>query len=197
MKEWKTKFKYIHPLTLSVNFSIHQFRQPNLLEQISSILNEVEIDGRHFKIELTESAIMNTIGPELGIIQGLKDLGIRLSIDDFGTGYSSLSRLHELPIDTVKIDKSFVQFMDKNDSIIVRTIVTLAHTLNMSVVAEGVENLIQLKQLASMRCEMGQGYLFSRAVDSHVATRIVAMNLLSSTQEVENKEQTLVLGEEG
>jgi hypothetical protein len=119
---------------------------------------------------------METLGNEISILEGLRDLGIRLCIDDFGTGYSSLSRLHDLPIDTIKIDQSFVRFMDTNDNIIVKTIITLAHALNMNVVAEGVENIIQLKQLVRMRCEMGQGYLFSRPVDAKIASKLVAFN---------------------
>jgi EAL domain-containing protein (putative c-di-GMP-specific phosphodiesterase class I) len=176
IKQWKSQYQDLEHLSLNVNFSIYQFRQADLLEQISEILQDVGIEGHHLKVEITESAIMETLGNEISILEGLRDLGIRLCIDDFGTGYSSLSRLHDLPIDTVKIDQSFVRFMDTNDNIIVKTIITLAHALNMNVVAEGVENIIQLKQLVRMRCEMGQGYLFSRPVDAKIASKLVAFN---------------------
>ena len=156
-------------------------------------MQEFDLDGRYLKVELTESAIMESIGSEITIMQGLKDLGIRLCIDDFGTGYSSLSRLHDLPIDTVKIDQSFIKFMDINDNIIVSTIITLAHALNMSVVAEGIENIEQLKKLTGMRCEMGQGYLFSRPIETQVATRLVALNSSLKFNQEEINDQTLTL----
>jgi len=193
MKQWKDKFGNINSLTMSVNLSIYQFKQADLLEQISAILQEFDLDGRYLKVELTESAIMESIGSEITIMQGLKDLGIRLCIDDFGTGYSSLSRLHDLPIDTVKIDQSFIKFMDINDNIIVSTIITLAHALNMSVVAEGIENIEQLKKLTGMRCEMGQGYLFSRPIETQVATRLVALNSSLKFNQEEINDQTLTL----
>ncbi len=177
MQKWKTRFPNTHHLTISVNLSVHQFKQRDLLEQISLILRETGIQGYHLKLEITESAFVETAGSEITILQGLKDLGIRLCIDDFGTGYSSLSRLHELPVDTLKIDQAFVRRLETNSNEIIKTIITLAHILNMNVIAEGIETINQLAQLQGMNCEMGQGYLFSRPVDPKMAGQIVGINL--------------------
>jgi len=177
IKEWKTRFSYTNHLTISVNLSIYQFKQPDFLEQIKLILQEVGIESRHLKLEITESAFMESASGEMTILQGLKDLGIQLCIDDFGTGYSSLSRLHELPISTLKIDQAFVRRLDAENTIIIETIITLAHVLNMTVIAEGIEKTDQLELLSNMQCEMGQGYLFSRPVNAQMATTIVSINL--------------------
>ncbi len=114
------------------------------------------------------------------MLEHLKTLGVQLSIDDFGTGYSSLARLHELPIDTLKIDRSFVNRMgvQGNNSVeMVRTIITLAHSLKMDVIAEGIETPQQLAQLRSLQCEYGQGYFFSKPVDSQAAEKLLKAQL--------------------
>jgi len=181
IKKWILSFPEADHLWVSVNISPHQLQQPDLLEQISLILQEVELESRHLKLEITESTFMRYSGSEISILQGLRDLGIRLCIDDFGTGYSSLSRLQELPIDTLKIDRAFVRNLETSGDMIIKTIITLAHVLNINVIAEGIETLAQFRQLQDMQCEMGQGYLFSRPVEASIATNIVAINLGKAT----------------
>src|SRR5581483_6075802 len=121
--------------------------------------------------ELTESVVMENIETAVSLLRQIRELGIELSIDDFGTGYSSLSYLHSFPLSTLKIDRSFVMQMGDQDenTEIVGTIVTLARTLRMEVIAEGVETLEQLDQLRALSCQYGQGYYFSRPVDSQAA----------------------------
>ncbi|HLO49255.1 MAG TPA: EAL domain-containing protein, partial [Kamptonema sp.] len=163
-------------LTISVNLSGRQFSQPDLIEQIKQVLDETGLDGKYLKLEITESVIMEDGESAVTMLSQLRDLGISLSIDDFGTGYSSLSYLHRFPINTLKIDQSFVGRMgtDGDNSEIVRAIVTLAHSLGMDVVAEGVETSHQLAQLRSLGCEFGQGYFFSRPVESNAATALLS-----------------------
>ncbi|MCT7949448.1 EAL domain-containing protein [Ancylothrix sp. C2] len=176
----------IMPLTMSVNLSGVQFAQPGLIAQIDEILESTAIAPSSLKLEITETVIMEAAEPATNLLLQLKKRDIQLCIDDFGTGYSSLSRLQRLPIDTLKIDKSFVGRMSlekkKNSGgsmvvsdaalaevEIVRTCINLAHNLGMNVVAEGVETAEQLAILRSLGCEFGQGYLFSRPVDSEKA----------------------------
>jgi EAL domain-containing protein (putative c-di-GMP-specific phosphodiesterase class I) len=131
------------------------------------------------KLEITESGLLKNAPCGTVILQQLKTLGVQLSIDDFGTGYSSLARLHQLPIDTLKIDRSFVNQMgnDSESLEIVRAIMTLAHSLEMDAIAEGVETAQQLAQLRSLQCEYGQGYFFSKPIDSHSAGELLAAQL--------------------
>jgi EAL domain-containing protein (putative c-di-GMP-specific phosphodiesterase class I) len=142
-------------------------------------LRETGIDGRSLKLEITESAIAENAATGSVMLEQLKALGVQLSIDDFGTGYSSLARLHQLPIDTLKIDRSFVSRMgDDAESLeIVRTIITLAHSLAMDVIAEGIEMPQELQQLRSLQCEYGQGYFFSKPVDSNAAGELLTKQL--------------------
>ncbi|MBD2092197.1 EAL domain-containing protein [Microcoleus sp. FACHB-1515] len=166
LRSWQAQFPHCLPLSMSVNLSTKQFTQTNLMEQVHQILQQTQIRGLtlDLKLEITESAIMENPDKATALLQQLKDLGVKLLIDDFGTGYSSLSYLHRFPFDMVKIDQSFVSGMDsKSDqSEIVRAIVSLAHTLDMSVIAEGVETVAQLVQLQALGAEYGQGYLFAQ-----------------------------------
>ncbi|MEC4881485.1 MAG: bifunctional diguanylate cyclase/phosphodiesterase [Scytonema sp. PMC 1070.18] len=179
MRQLQEEFPTYPPLTLSVNFSSKQFTQPNLVEKIQQILQETGIKAHNLRLEMTESAMIKDSEAVSATFAQLKALGINLYIDDFGTGYSSLSYLHRFPIDTIKIDRSF---MNSNNShteklAIVRAIVTLAHTLNMDVIAEGVETVEQLSQMTEMQCEYGQGYLFSKPVNSHAMKALIAAQL--------------------
>jgi len=124
--------------------------------------------AKHLKLEITESAVMDNAETAVQLLRRLKALGVQLSIDDFGTGYSSLGYLHRFPVDTLKIDRSFVgRIGEAAENIeIVRTIVSLAENMGMEVVAEGVETLVQFSQLRALNCQYGQGYLFSRAVEA-------------------------------
>ena len=176
---WQQRFGADIPLTMSVNLSGVQLTQVSLIERLDQILRETGIDGRSLKLEITESAIAENATTGSVMLEQLKALGVQLSIDDFGTGYSSLARLHQLPIDTLKIDRSFVSRMgDDAESLeIVRTIITLAHSLAMDVIAEGIEMPQELEQLRSLQCEYGQGYFFSKPVDSNAAGELLTKQL--------------------
>lgn len=162
--------------TISVNLSTKQLAQPDLLEKIDAVLQETGIPGHCLKLEITESSIMEQENRVAPLLKQLKERQIQLSIDDFGTGYSSLSYLHRFPVDTLKIDQSFVRRLDEqNENIeIIRTIVDLADHLNMDAIAEGIETPEQLDQLRALRCECGQGYFFSKPVDVATISQILA-----------------------
>lgn len=162
-------------LTVAVNLSGRQFSQPESIEQIKQVLLETGADARCLKLEITESVLMEDGAVATTVLSQLKELGIELCIDDFGTGYSSLSYLHKFPIDTLKIDRSFVsRISETGENLeIVRAIVMLARSLRMEVVAEGVETAVQLAQLRAIGCEYGQGYFFSKPLDSEAATALL------------------------
>jgi diguanylate cyclase (GGDEF)-like protein/PAS domain S-box-containing protein len=166
MREWQSQGLTQDRTTVSVNLSGRQFSQSDLLEQVGTTLRETGLPARCLKLEITESMVMENVETAIAVLGQLRALGVELAIDDFGTGYSSLSYLHRFPIDTLKIDRSFVTRMTDNteNAEIVRTIVTLARSLEMDVVAEGVETREQLRQLQGHECDFGQGYLFSRPV---------------------------------
>lgn len=160
-KNWQ--MQGYEPICISVNLSMRQFRQSHLSEHIRDILAEIELDPGYLELEITESM---TFDREAAFdqLRRLKELGVHISIDDFGTGYSSLHYLKSLPIDRLKIDRSFVKevMQDNNDAAIVSTITSMAHHLKLKVTAEGVENQEQLEFLKLQRCHEGQGYLFSK-----------------------------------
>ncbi|WP_017717886.1 PAS domain S-box protein [Kamptonema formosum] len=172
---WQRAFPAPQPLMMSVNLSGVQLGQLGMIERLDQILRETGINQGSLKLEITESAIMQNTAAQIGMLEQLKALGIQLSIDDFGTGYSSLARLHQLPVDTLKIDRSFVSRMtaDSDNSEIVQTIVRLAHNLGMDAVAEGVETPQQMEILRTLQCEYGQGYFFSKPVDSEAARALL------------------------
>lgn len=152
------------PLRLAVNLSARQFKQKNLLHAVAAALMETGLDATQLELELTESMVMHNVEQATAIMGNLKVLGVQLSIDDFGTGYSSLSYLRHFPIDVLKIDKSFVNDIthSADDAAIVRAIISLAHSLRLKVIAEGVETAQQLAFLRQHGCDQMQGYLFSR-----------------------------------
>lgn len=164
--EWQNANPEHKYLTMSVNLSGKHFADASLVEQVGKILAETAIDPQCLKLEITESSTMEDADNAIEKLKEIRKSGVRLSIDDFGTGYSSLSYLHRFPVDTLKIDRSFVGSMDEaaeNDEI-VTTIMALAKSLKLDVVAEGIENVRQLEHLRRLGCEYGQGYLFSRPV---------------------------------
>lgn len=163
LRLWQQQFDN-NNLKMSVNLSVKQFSQADLIEQIDRILQETQLDSRCLRLEITESAIMDNAESATLILQQLKERQIKLSIDDFGTGYSSLSYLHRFPVDTLKIDRSFIARIGENGENleIIRAIVTLARHLNMSIVAEGIETAQQRNYLKIIDCEEAQGYLFSQ-----------------------------------
>jgi diguanylate cyclase (GGDEF)-like protein len=165
---WQAQFPTYPPLTMSINLSGQQLTQPDLVEFVEQTLQTTGLDGRSVKLEITESVVMKDVEKAITIFLKLRTLNIRLSIDDFGTGYSSLSYLHRFPVNTLKIDRSFVNHMGETeeDMAIVKTIIMLSHTLGMDVIAEGIETAEQQKKLQILGCEYGQGYFFSKPLDS-------------------------------
>lgn len=163
---WQNMSPENESLMISINLSGKHFAQNDLVDQIRQILEKTKIDPACVKLELTESAVMDNAERVILMLKDLKKLGVQLSIDDFGTGYSSLSYLHRFPIDTLKVDRSFVSEMEtgSENGEIVRTIIALAKTLQLNVVAEGIESIHQLHQLQILGCEYGQGFLFSRPI---------------------------------
>ncbi|HCN91481.1 MAG TPA: diguanylate cyclase, partial [Oxalobacteraceae bacterium] len=149
---------------IAVNISAREFREKNFADHVSSILTETGLDPRHLEIELTENELMRHGKSSAAAHAALKKMGVRLTVDDFGTGYSSLSSLRTFPIDTMKIDQSFVQDVttDEEDAAIVSAMIGMGSSLKHRVVAEGVETKGQLAFLRERRCEQGQGDYFSR-----------------------------------
>jgi diguanylate cyclase (GGDEF)-like protein/PAS domain S-box-containing protein len=175
MHRWETAYPVAAPLFISVNLSCKQFNHPLLIEQVADVIKRTRISPRRLKLEITESAVMDNIDSATSMLRQLRDIGVQLAIDDFGTGYSSLSYLHKFPIDTLKIDRSFVTRMAENPENIeiVRTIIMLAQVLGMDVIAEGVETKEQLKILRDLKCEYGQGYYFSRPATAPDVEKII------------------------
>jgi len=166
----------IPPIAVSVNLSARQFQQKNLVEVVNKALKESGLNPKYLELELTESILMQKEGPIITMLNELSSIGIELSIDDFGTGYSSLGYLNRLPIHTLKIDQSFVNSVTKNpnDAVIVSTIITLAHSLHLKAIAEGVETAAQAEFLRSLQCDRMQGFLFSKPLPAHEVTKLLA-----------------------
>jgi EAL domain-containing protein (putative c-di-GMP-specific phosphodiesterase class I) len=151
-------------ITIAVNISAHQFCQSTFVEQVLHALHVTGANPRNLKLELTESMLVNNIEDVIAKMLVLKEAGLRFSIDDFGTGYSSLTYLKRLPLDQLKIDRSFVRdiLIDDGSGAIAQTIISLSKAMGFSVIAEGVETEEQRGVLSSMGCDSFQGYLFSR-----------------------------------
>jgi EAL domain-containing protein (putative c-di-GMP-specific phosphodiesterase class I) len=151
-------------LKMAVNLSARQFSQPDLVRRIRAILVKTQISPGTLELEITESVILQHSTSVMDTLGRIKALGVQLHVDDFGTGYSSLSYLHRLPLDALKIDRSFVSGADAGSLQIVRTIVAMAQALGVAVVSEGIETAELLDELRTLRCEYGQGFFFSRPV---------------------------------
>jgi diguanylate cyclase (GGDEF)-like protein/PAS domain S-box-containing protein len=164
MSRWRKTVLNGNPATLAVNISGRQFAKPDFVDRVKGVLARTKLDPSLLKLEITETAVMDDARSSAHQISRLKDLGLLLSIDDFGTGYSSMSYLQKFPLDMLKIDLSFVKKLDAapENIEIVRAIIHLAHSLNLKVVAEGIERKEQQGILYSLQCEFGQGYLFSK-----------------------------------
>ncbi|MCH1626512.1 sensor domain-containing protein [Ferdinandcohnia quinoae] len=162
MKEWQDDG--YPPIRVAVNLSAGQFLQNDLVEKIRNVLTEVSLDPTYLELEITENMVMQDVHKAIDVLQQLKELGVWISIDDFGTGYSSLNYLKDFPVDTLKIDRSFIYDIDKNPSSVALTkaITTLAHDLKLKVIAEGVENYKQLSMVKQFSCDVVQGYYFSQ-----------------------------------
>jgi EAL domain-containing protein (putative c-di-GMP-specific phosphodiesterase class I) len=156
------------PGRIAINLSLKQLAQPNFPRRIKSILDQHHIDPSCLELEITESTLMHDTDHTVALLRQLHELGLTLSIDDFGTGYSSLSALQKFPISTLKIDKSFVHDMraSKDGAKIISAIIDLAHSMDMDVIAEGVESELQLRQLKTLECDHVQGLLFGKPMDA-------------------------------
>jgi diguanylate cyclase (GGDEF)-like protein/PAS domain S-box-containing protein len=174
--EWQSLYPFAHPLSISVNLSCKQFLQADLVKRVRWILQETRVEPCSLRLEITESTIMEHASEAVAKLLELRELNIQLHIDDFGTGYSSLSYLHRLPMDTLKIDRSFISGMQGRDerAEIVSTIVTLARTLGMSVAAEGLETADQVSRVRGLSCQYGQGYFFAGPLESVAAGNLIA-----------------------
>jgi EAL domain-containing protein (putative c-di-GMP-specific phosphodiesterase class I) len=162
-------------LTLSVNLSARQLAEPDLVEAVEGILGRTGFPALRLHLEITESVIMQQPDVFTVRLSQLKDLGVRISIDDFGTGYSSLSYLHLFPVDSLKIDRTFISSMQSlgKQKRIVETIVLLARNVGVDVIAEGVEDEEQRQTLRELGCGLAQGFLFSKAVDAASVRRLI------------------------
>jgi diguanylate cyclase (GGDEF)-like protein len=159
----------LKPGVVSVNLSARQFRQEGLVRRVSRVLVDTGLDPQHLEMELTESTVMHNVDAAIATLQGLKSLGLSLSVDDFGTGYSSLAYLKNLPLDKLKIDRSFVRDIgagaEANEGVLAQAIISLGHNLNLHVVAEGVETDAQVRFLKKHKCDEVQGYFYGEPVE--------------------------------
>jgi EAL domain-containing protein (putative c-di-GMP-specific phosphodiesterase class I) len=171
-------------LCVAVNVSAAQFRQATLPGIITEALRRNQLDASSLELEVTESIVMSNPEEAAATLEQLRQMGVRISIDDFGTGYSSLSYLKKFPIDTLKVDRSFIKDVtwNQDDGAIVRAIVALAHTLKLKIIAEGVEDAEQVAFLEALGCDQYQGYFFSRPVPAHeIPKMIVAQTVHNRT----------------
>jgi EAL domain-containing protein (putative c-di-GMP-specific phosphodiesterase class I) len=172
----------LNHLRVAVNLAAQQFRAANLVDKVRDALERSGLPGRFLELELTETAVMQDAEQSATILQQLSALGVRLSVDDFGTGYSSLSYLQRFPLNKVKIDRSFVCDIDRSESnqAIVRAIVSLGHSLHLSVIAEGVETFEQLECLRTIGCDQYQGYYRSFALPADALEAMVRSELTAT-----------------
>ncbi|MCW9024983.1 MAG: EAL domain-containing protein, partial [Gammaproteobacteria bacterium] len=184
----------IEVVPVSVNVSMHQFKQAGFVEAVGAILKKREIPANLLEIEITESCLMDDGQESIEILKQLKEMGILISIDDFGTGYSSLSYLKRFPIDTLKIDRSFITNVhnrrDNDNAGIVTAIMALSHSLRLNVVAEGVEQPHELAFLHALGCRTIQGFLFSRPLEEDKVERLL-LESLGMEETLENIKEAL------
>ncbi|MEJ7816776.1 MAG: EAL domain-containing protein, partial [Rubrobacter sp.] len=177
-REWRDQNSHSPTITMCVNLSMRQLRDPDLVDKVEGALGRAALDANKLKLEITETAVMEDEQHVIGVLRDLRSLGVRISLDDFGNGYSSLNYVKNLPVDGLKIDRSFIDGLGEgtvNDAI-VRLVVDFAHTLGLEVTAEGVENERQVASLTAMRCDLAQGFYFSRPLSIEAARALVATN---------------------
>jgi diguanylate cyclase (GGDEF)-like protein len=175
LRQWQTAGAAGSSLVMSVNLSARQLQHPHLVEDVARALEETHIDPGTLRLEITETVVMQEAPSTLAKLEALKRLGVRLAIDDFGTGYSSLGYLKRFPVDTLKIDRSFVKGIGRvvEDTAIVRAVITVAKSLGLDVTAEGIENDSQLAELRTLGCNRGQGYLFAKPLPADRVTELL------------------------
>lgn len=185
MREWQNQNQSALSLKISVNLSCKQFQQPDLVEQVTAALIATRLDPQCLKLEITESHLLENSEMSVTTMNRLRELGVELSLDDFGTGYSSLSYLHRLPVNYLKIDRSFVSRMvqSRENAEIVNTIVKLAQNLKMKVIAEGIETVEQNNYLKQLNCDYGQGYFYAKPLDAVLAKSFID-NLLDDSSPI-------------
>ena len=171
------------PLRMAVNLSVRQLNDDSVVNMVSDVINDSGIDPTYLELEITESLLAENINKLLPRLEKLLELGTSLTIDDFGTGYSSLSYLTTFPVSTLKVDRAFVKDMasNKGDATLTHTIITMAHALQMKVVAEGIEDEEQLAMLRDFGCDIGQGYLFSKPITAKEMETLIETEHLPST----------------
>lgn len=175
VSHWHRKYKGTESLIINVNMSAMQLKQWDIVEQITEVLRETAISPKNLNIEITESALITDVKSSQIVLEQIRNLGVSIQIDDFGTGYSSLSYLQQFPFNVIKVDRSFVQQLDSNDKNhgVVKSIILMAHELNMQVTGEGIETVSQLIRLKDLGCEHGQGYYFSKPLDKVNAEKLL------------------------
>jgi EAL domain-containing protein (putative c-di-GMP-specific phosphodiesterase class I) len=175
-RRWQLQHPDAPPLTVAVNLSARQLKEPTLGCQVARILDETGLPPQCLKLEITETTMMHDMAQAGAMLRRLKELGVRLAIDDFGAGYSSLSYLRQFPIDILKIDRSFVDGLGKDDKdmAIIQAIIMLGRMLGLHVVGEGLETPEQIQILRSLGCERGQGYAFARPMTASAMNALLA-----------------------
>jgi len=173
---WQTAFPNLSDLRISVNLSAQDLQRSDLLEEVDRVLTQTQLNSRCLTLEITESMLIEDVDSTISLLNQLQERGIQISVDDFGTGYSSLSYLHCLPVDNLKVDRSFVNQIqpDKPDHQIVETIVRLSDQLKLDAIAEGIETPLQLERLQHLGYKFGQGYLFSKPLSCQAAEALLA-----------------------
>jgi EAL domain-containing protein (putative c-di-GMP-specific phosphodiesterase class I) len=172
---WQKAHPREEPLSISVNLSVKQFNQSDLIEQLASAIRTTGIAPDSLRVEITEAALIDKGAAALALLGQIKQLGVQVYLDDFGTGYSSLIYLHRLPIDAIKIDRELVSTMDSDEKNLrlVRTILTFAQIIGVRAEAEGISTAEQLRELRSLNCEHGQGYLFSAPIPQDAVDEVL------------------------
>jgi len=162
-------------LLISVNLSVRQLRYPGLVAEVAEVLQRTGLDPTTLVLEITESVAMEDAASTLDVMRELKSLGLKLAIDDFGTGYTSLSYLKRFPVDFLKADRSFTQDLEEGAQgrVTLMAITHIAHAMGLNVVAEGVEDVMQLARLRELGCDLAQGYYFSRPLEAEAASRLL------------------------
>ena len=162
-------------MLISVNLSVRQLRYPGLVAEVAEVLQRTGLDPTTLVLEITESVAMEDAASTLDVMRELKSLGLKLAIDDFGTGYTSLSYLKRFPVDFLKIDRSFTQDLEEGAQgrVTLMAITHIAHAMGLNVVAEGVEDVMQLARLRELGCDLAQGYYFSRPLEAEAALRLL------------------------
>ena len=175
-REWQNQYPTVPPQVTSVNLSVKQFQEPDLVQELVEILRETGLGPSCLQLEITESVVTDNVEHAVGLLQELREVGVQLALDDFGTGYSSLVSLRRFPLDDLKIDQGFVDGLGRNteDTAIVQLVIDLAHAVGMRALAEGVKTIEQVRQLQNMGCDQAQGYYFWEPLAGKTAAALLA-----------------------